>query len=558
VTAVAAMGRHATRRTALWAAFLVVLVALVVTPLVRLQQRALSDGAGSYRTALEDAHLTRVLLTTLALAVGSVAIALPVGTGLAWAAYNLPRRLQPLALIPLVTLMIPPLAQITGWAFLLSPRVGYLNQVLRKLPWWDERTTGPANAYSVPTIIALTGLILVPFVFLFVHTALQGMDVSLAEAARTSGARSGRLFFAVVLPLLRPALIFSAVIVLLLGLGQFTAPLLLGRQTQVNVVTTEMYRRTADPPVDFGVAAAWGTPLLFAGIVLIAVQRLALRDAHRFETMSTRGHRTGGGRSYGAVLALLAYGAVAILLPILSLLGVALAPFWSGKIDVDTWTLGNFRKVYSDPLALRGIRTSLVASVTALAIALPVGYLGAFAVWEKQRVGKRISGVIDFIIGIPLVLPGVLFGAGVLFALSEGPIVLYGTIGAVLVAYVILVLPHVTRVIGSGMAGMGTSMVDAARTSGSRSLRTHFRIVLPGLRRSLGAAAALTLAILMHEFSASLMVRSPSTELMGTILYRYWDFGSLSYVAVMALTMCALTLVAVSLALLVGGRRKER
>lgn len=549
--------RHSTRRTLLWGFFLVVVVGLVVTPLVRLQQRALSDGADAYRTALDDTNLTRVLLTTLALAVGSVAIAVPVGTGLAWAAFNLPRRLQALALIPLVTLMIPPLAQITGWAFLLSPRVGYLNQLLRWLPWWSDNETGPANAYSVPAIICLTGLILVPFVFLFVHTSLQSMDLSLAEAARTSGASSWRIFFVVMLPLLRPALIFSSVIVLLLGLGQFTAPLLLGRQNQVNVVTTEMYRRTVDPPVDFGVAAAWGTPLLLVGMVLIVVQRFALRDSHRFETMSTRGHRTGGGRSRAAVLALLTYGALAILLPVLSLLSVALTPFWSGQIGFANLTLQNFRNVYADPLALRGIRTSMIASLAALVLVLPLGYLGAIAIWEKNRVGKRISGIIDFIIGMPLVLPGVIFGAGVLFALSEGPLVLYGTIAAVMVAYVILVLPHVTRILGSGLASMGASMVDAARTSGSRTLRTHFVVVLPGLRRSMAAAAALTLAILMHEFSASLMVRSPSMELMGTMLYVYWNFGSLSNVAVMALTMCLLTLVVVSLALLAGGRKKE-
>ena len=72
--------------------------------------------------------------------------------------------------------------------------------------------------------------------------------------------------------------------------------------------------------------------------------------------------------------------------------------------------------------------------------------------------------MIDLIVGMPLVLPGVIFGAGVLFALSEGPLVLYGTIAAVVIAYAILVLPHVTRILGSGLASMGPTMVDAART----------------------------------------------------------------------------------------------
>ena len=49
------------------------------------------------------------------------------------------------------------------------------------------------------------------------------------------------MFFRVTLPLLRPVLVYGGGVALLLGLGQFTGPLLLGRNAGITVLTTDMY-----------------------------------------------------------------------------------------------------------------------------------------------------------------------------------------------------------------------------------------------------------------------------------------------------------------------------
>jgi len=68
---------------------------LVLTPLIRLQQLALEDHARAYKTALDVRNLGKVLLTTLGLALGSLVIALVLGTALAWFSSRLPRRMAP-------------------------------------------------------------------------------------------------------------------------------------------------------------------------------------------------------------------------------------------------------------------------------------------------------------------------------------------------------------------------------------------------------------------------------------------------------------------------------
>ena len=208
--------------------FVAVLAYLVVLPLIRLQTTALEDGAQGYRTAFGAPGIGDVLLTTAQLALGSFVIAMVLGTLLAWASTQLPPRFGWMRSLPVLPIVIPAVANVIGWAFLLSPRPGYLNALLRELPWWNHLEEGPIDVYTVPWIIIITGFSLAAFVYLFVSAGLKDINQEHVEAAQVSGSSRLGVFFKIVLPLLRPSLIYGGGVALLLGLGQFTAPLLLG------------------------------------------------------------------------------------------------------------------------------------------------------------------------------------------------------------------------------------------------------------------------------------------------------------------------------------------
>ena len=147
--------------------FVAVLAYLVVLPLIRLQTTALENGAQGYRTAFGAPGIGDVLLTTAELALGSFVIAMVLGTLLAWASTQLPPRFGWMRSLPVLPIVIPAVANVIGWAFLLSPRPGYLNALLRKLPWWNDLDAGPIDVYTVPWIILLTGFSLAAFVYLY-------------------------------------------------------------------------------------------------------------------------------------------------------------------------------------------------------------------------------------------------------------------------------------------------------------------------------------------------------------------------------------------------------
>ena len=129
---------------------------------------------------------------------------------------------------------------------------------------------------------------------------------------------------------------------------------------------------------------------------------------------------------------------------------------------------------------------------------------------------------------LPLGVPAVVFGAGFLLTYTRGPLVLYGTRWVIILVYVTLMLPFAVRMQLSALivarrelrrGGAGQRLVaDRGQPQGRRC-----RCCVG----SLGGAAALIFVLLTHEFAASVLVRSSTTQVMGTVLFDYWTNGTL-------------------------------
>jgi iron(III) transport system permease protein len=536
------------------AGFVGVLAYLVIGPLVRLQSKAFANGAAGYRTAFTSPNIGRLLEYTVGLALGSLAIALVLGTFLAWSASRLPPRWRLLKVIPVLPIVLPAIASVVGWAFLLSPRPGYLNALLRNLPWWRHLDEGPINVYSMPWIVIITGFGLTAFVYLFVSAGFENISAEHLEAAQVSGSSSFGVFFKVTLPLLRPTLLYGGGVALLLGLGQFTAPLLLGRTAGIDVVTTGIFRQMSQTPVQYGAAAALGSTLLVFGVFVVFLQKIMLGDQRRFVTHGGKAFRSTTRPSKLSAVWLLLYTFIATVLPVGALVVVSLSGFWSAKIDVAHFSLANYRQIFEQSGITHAIYNSVSISLLAVLISLPVGFVAASIILRGKRYGP-LRVLLDFIVSMPLGIPAVLFGAGFLLTYTEGPFVLYGTRWVIVLVYVTLMLPFATRMQLSAMVSLGDNYIEAARVSGSGVIRTNLRVVLPMLRAALGGSAALMFVLLTHEFAASVLVRSPTTQVMGTVLFDYWNNGSYPLVAAIALIMALVTSIGVFVAVLFGGSK---
>jgi iron(III) transport system permease protein len=537
-----------------WILIVIVVGFAVAWPILQLQYRAFIDGGSAFTRMGELPRIGDTVRTTIILAFMSSFLAVVLGTFLAWCASLLPRKVQKIGeLAPLLPLIVPAVAAVTGWIFLLSPKVGYLNMMLRQLPFLSGMEEGPFDIYTVKWIVLITGMLLSSFVYVFVHTGLKNMGQELEAAAAACGASPVRVLFTVTLPLLRPSIIFAAGVVFLLGMGQFTAPLLLGRTSRIDVLTTEMFHLTLRYPIDYGLGAALGFPILIAGFIVVFLQKLALGEQRRYVVVSARSKYDARTTRWWAAGVIGLYLVVTTVLPLMALTYVSLSPFWSGTLQMETLTLRHWKSVLDNPVLVNAVWTSIKTSVIAIAILIPLGFAMAFALLQSTRIFKPIRMAIDFLATLPMAVPASLMGFGLLFAYTRPPIQIYGTAAVLVVTYITLMIGHSTRLQFTTLVATGQEFLEASKACGAGAFRSLVQILLPLCRKGIGATAALTFVLLFHEFSASLMVRSARTQVIGSVMYDVWTGGVYSEVAVLALIMVLVTVVGVMVAVWIGG-----
>lgn len=196
--------------------------------------------------------------------------------------------------------------------------------------------------------------------------------------------------------------------------------------------------------------------------------------------------------------ALAALGLAFVVLPLVGL--VRDAPW-----DTIAGTLGR-------PEARAALRLSLVTSIGATAVA---ALLGLPLAWVFARVPFRGRSVAWALVMVPLVLPPVVAGVGLLAAFGRRGFVgslLYDWFGiqftfsttGVVLAEAFVALPFLVVTVEAALRAAGTDLEEAARTLGARPWTVLRRITLPSVGPALAAGAALAWARALGEFGATI------------------------------------------------------
>jgi 2-aminoethylphosphonate transport system permease protein len=184
--------------------------------------------------------------------------------------------------------------------------------------------------------------------------------------------------------------------------------------------------------------------------------------------------------------------------------------------------------------------TSLLTGVIASVVALTVGTWAALAV-RSLRV--RIGRVVDSLFLMPIAVPSVSVGLGLLVAFSRPPILLNGTPHIVLIAHVVLVTAFAYSSVSAGLARLPPAFEQVAASLGARPAYVLFRVTLPLLTPALVAAAGLCFALSMGELGATIMVYPPDWVTMPVGIFALTDRGSVFDGAALTVLLLAGTLI---------------
>lgn len=416
--------------------------------------------------------------------------------------------------------------------------VGPVQTTLREWFGWEHGDYWFPDIRTLPGAILMFVCVLYPYVYLLVRTAFLERASGMLEAARTLGMGPWRAFFAVSLPLARPAIVAGVALALMETLADYGTVAYFA----VNTFTTGIYRAWFS--LGDRVAAAQLAAMLLGFVLFLLMAERVSRGRARYHNTTGRNRPMAGAHLTGikALLAVLVCSLPLILgfiLPAVLLLKMALA---EGDAQ-----FGERFFVLS--------RNSFVLAGTTAAIGVLLALLMAYG----ARLSKTaLANGLNRMVGLGYAVPGAVIAVGVLIPVTRldnwlagqwaewfghNPgLLLTGGIAALIYAYLVRFLAVALHTVESSLAKITPSMDDAARSLGLGQGETLRRVHAPILRGSLLTAGLLVFVDVMKELPATLVMRPFNFDTLATQAYTLASDERLAEASTAALAIVAVGL----------------
>jgi iron(III) transport system permease protein len=523
----------------IWVGAAVLLVFLMLLPLGAIFRSSLWDETGislsRYLEVFTNQQFLKAIWNTLIISTWVGVIAVIIGALLAWLVTrtDLPWKKTIRALV-MASFVTPPFLGAFAWTLLAGPNAGALNKFFRFVTGSEEALF---NIFTMSGLIFVMALYSFPYVFSMIANVCELISSDLEDAAEILGARKWQIAWTVTFPLALPALIGGFILAFLHSLSLFGAPAILGLPAGVHTITTQIWALFQYPP-RLDMAAAFSVPLLLATMALIAVQKKIL-GRKGFSTVGGKGAqkrliRLGWARM-PVLLLVLGILSLSVFLPYWILLKAALSQAWAMPLDWDNFTLKNFYFAFFEygdtQLAIYntfklGILTATIGTVLATLI--------AYITNRNLFAGARY---LSFFALAPLVIPGIVLAVGLFIAYTRPPLVLYGTVWILFVAYLTKEMPIGFSQAESTFKSIHPELEDASRIVGANRLTSLLDVTAPLARSGLIAAWSFIFIGVIRELSASILLFAPKSKVVSVVIFDLKEEGQIGVIAVLGILL---------------------
>src|SRR6266508_1699197 len=539
-------------RALLWLLPLSFLVVAFFFPLSRILTLTFESKALTAANLLLASH---VLLFTFYQATLSTLLTLFLGLPSAYlfARYDF-RGKSLLRALTAVPFMLPTVVVAAGFSALLGPR-GLIHTLF---PPFDSAQGRLSSFNFIGTLTA----ILIAHVFYnttiiirVVGNALASLDPKLEQTARSLGADSSRVWWNVTLPLLRPSLLASSLLVFLFDFTSFGVILLLGG-SQFATLEVEIYLRVLKLP-NLPLAALLSVIQLICTIIFSIlytrfVSHSTIQTAPRSAESNIHKPKTLKEKNFViSFLFLLTYFFLLPLssLPLRSLFRLEADRGQRGEVPYGFTTnyytelfVNRRGSVFYVPPIQATVNSLGYAGATVI-ISLLLGFPAAFALAKPTRLER----ILDPLIMLPLGSSAVMLGLG--FIISFGKWLTSPFL--VPFAHTLIALPFVIRTLQPAIASIPQRLRQAASSLGASPWEVWKNIDLPMLRRATLAAATFAFTISLGEFGATLLISRPEYPTIPVAIERFLSQpGGLHYGQAMAMATILMLLTLVSILLI--------
>lgn len=500
-----------------WSLVMVVAVAMVsfllIWPILQVLKLGFLDPQtegftlANYAKVLTHPYYLNALKNTVIVGLGGMLGACLLGVPLAYctARYVIKGR-SLIATLAVLALVSPPFIGAYSWV-VVAGNNGWLTQQMKAL------------GIALPTIYGMHGIILVfslkffPFVYLMTESALRNINRSFEEAAANLGCTRWQRFYKVTLPLVFPATSSGAILCFVLSIADFGTPSIIGRDLSTlstiayNQYTSEM----GGPPT---MAVSISMLMIVISMLAVFLQRYVINKRRYAGSMTNLTVPKSLSGSYSVLVHTLCYGVAALAtLPILVVIYTSFlqtnGPVFSGGFGLNSYA----RVIHEVPDVITNtFRFSLLAT-------LLITVMGGLMSYIIVRRETRLSGLLDSVLMVPYVVPGVVMAIGFLLTFNTGVLDLVGTGSIIVLILFIRRLPYGVRATSSVLRQIKPSIEEAAISLGAPPAKAFWKVTVPLMLPGVIAGAMMSFITAINELSSTLLLYTGGTTTMPVKIY---------------------------------------
>ena len=481
--------------------------------------------------------LTKTIRFTFKEAILSTLITMPVGIICAFifSRYKFPGKRICMSVIS-VPFMLPTVVVAAGMNAWLGPR-GVLNVLLMRILSLNNPPVKIMNTFGI--ILFAHVFYNTSLVIRMVSNSWTLIDKNIINAAETLGARTKDLFFKIILPLISPSIISSALLVFLFDFTSYGVVLLMGGpkfrtlEVEISYQTLQVFDLKTAGVLSF-------IQILITLMIVFGEQKIKTREV-RFNKIKIFDENMKKPETiFERILIITVIGSV-MLMTVLPMFSLIFRSFYVSGTDVSRNGLrAGFSLIYYKNLFInernsyffvspgKAILFSMINAFYCSVLAVAMGGL----ICAAARRGHAWRFLNSFVL-LPIGTSAVTLGLGYLIAYRK----MMTSTWITPLAHSIVVLPFVIRTLRPAIEHLPVSLGQSASLLGAKPVVVFSKIEIPILRRAIINSIVFSFTISMGEFGATSFLTRPERPTLPIAIYNYLSKpGGLNYGQAMAMS----------------------
>ena len=487
-----------------------VLIGYIVLPIGNTFLQAFSRGDGYsfevFKDYISNSNNIDVIRNTLILGVGSVLVCGIVGISLAlYMTFICDKGKKIIHILLLSPMMIPGVILVIA-CIQLYGETGIITKVIELLLPSLNLNLKFSGLGAILFVVAYTQYV---YFYLNVYIALKYVDYSTIEAAKGMGASKIRIFFDIIMPVIRPAIITSTIVTFASGISTFSAPNLIGGGFKV--LSTQIVRAKANNYMD--IASVQVVILLLIGISFMLLLQYYGKKYKIVASLKAQSFKNYNKRSTIFTIIcniIIGIQIIIIMLPLVSIIYLSFVTTHSIMTTIfpREFTLQNYSMIFEKSRVLKPIINSLNMSLITVVVGLIITVPVAYSVIKRD---SKYNNLAKFIIMLPWCMPASAivinlinsFNKENIFAFNQS---LIGGFWILPIAYIIYALPLLFTSNEVAMKSINLGLEEASRSLGASKLKTFYNIIIPNMMPGIVSGGVLVFIRTIGEYTMSVLL----------------------------------------------------